>query len=128
MMGAAGDPMKTLKCAFGFIACAKEKCNVAEEITAVANDDIIEKLKECKEANDKCMAGALSMKDKATCYMGYGMCIGKDLAACAGPCLPQSAWCMMGARGNWKAMMACGMQFVNCARKECMKNDLRQLA
>jgi len=124
MMGAAGDPMKTLKCAFGFIACAKEKCNVAEEITAVANDDIIEKLKECKEANDKCMAGALSMKDKATCYMGYGMCIGKDLAACAGPCLPQSAWCMMGARGNWKAMMACGMQFVQCARKECMKNDL----
>merc|ERR1719334_1381453 len=124
MMGAAGNPMKTLQCVFGFIACAKEKCNAVEEVTAVSNDDIIEKLKACKEANDKCMAGATSIKEKATCYMGYGLCIGKDLAACAGPCLPQSAWCMMGAHGSWKAMMACGMQFVNCARKECMKNDL----
>merc|ERR1719334_229273 len=121
MMGAAGDPMKTLKCAFGFIACAKEKCNTA--VTPVPNGDVIEKLKECKEANEKCMAGADSIKAKAMCYMTYGVCIGKDLAECAGPCLPQSAWCMMGARGNWKAMMACGMQFVNCARKECMKKD-----
>ena len=44
MMGAAGDPMKTLKCAFGFIACAKEKCNTQE--IAVPNGDVIEKLKE----------------------------------------------------------------------------------
>ena len=40
---------------------------------------------QCKEANDKCMAGADSIKAKAMCYMTYGVCIGKDLAECAGP-------------------------------------------
>jgi len=128
MMGAAGNPIKTLQCAMEFVACAKEKCNVAEEITAVSNGDIIEKFKVCKEANDKCMSQADGIKAKALCYMSYGVCIGKDLAQCAGPCLPQSAWCMMGARGNWKAMMACGVQFVSCARKECLKNEVRQIA
>merc|ERR1712042_250889 len=78
----------------------------------------------CTEANDKCIAQADGIKAKALCYMSYGVCIGKNLAECAGPCLPQSAWCMMGARGNWEAMLACGMQFVNCARKECMKKDV----
>merc|ERR1719320_1632368 len=106
----------------------KSKCNVEEEVTAVSNDDIIEKMKQCKEANDKCMVGASSIKDKATCYMSYGLCIGKDLAKCAGPCVPQSAWCMMGARGSWGKMLACGVQFVNCARKECLTDDIRQLA
>jgi len=128
MMSAKGDPMATFQCAMDFVACAKSKCNVEEEVTAVSNDDIIEKMKQCKEANDKCMVGASSIKDKATCYMSYGLCIGKDLAKCAGPCVPQSAWCMMGARGSWGKMLACGVQFVNCARKECLKDDLRQLA
>merc|ERR1712183_1108574 len=123
LMGAHGNPLKTFQCAMEFVACAKSKCDVVET-TAVSNGDVIEKLKECKEANDKCMSGAGGIKEKGMCYMSYGVCIGKDLAECAGPCLPQSAWCMMGARGNWKAMMACGMQFVQCARKECMKNEL----
>jgi len=105
---------------------AKEHCNVEEEVTAVANGDVIEKLKECKEANDKCMGAAASLKDKAECYMTYGVCIGKDLAICAGPCLPSSAMCMMGAVGNYKKMIMCGMQFVNCARKECMKSNIEE--
>ena len=32
MMGAAGNPMKMAMCAFSFINCAKEKCNVVQEM------------------------------------------------------------------------------------------------
>merc|ERR1712002_1413579 len=69
------------------------------------------------------MAGAVSVKEKATCYLGYAACIGRDLAPCAGPCLPSTAVCMLAAAGNWGKMLACGVQFVACAKISCSRED-----
>merc|ERR1711872_1039026 len=69
-MGSAHvNPLQTFQCALQFVACAKSKCDTAVEVTAVSNDDIIEKMKQCKEANDKCMAQADGIKAKAFCCM-----------------------------------------------------------
>jgi len=126
LLGAHGNPMKTIACAVNFIRCAKAHCQ--EDVgavvtsTAIANNDAVEKMKQCKIANDKCLEGGASIQHKAICYMSYGVCIGKDLAECSAPCLPASAWCMMKASGSYMKMFGCATTFVTCARNQCLKD------
>merc|ERR1711872_890189 len=76
-------------------------------------------LGECQQPHEDCMSAATNIKEKFTCFVKLGVCLGKRVAGCSSQCIVPLVMCKVSAGSSWAGLLKCATDFVRCAIGGC---------